>query len=226
MQNAGTATEENGEQFTVLPADGRQEFLRGISDDASFLAAAMKPLGKLCKTADAAAKARDEYFSTKMNNPAFAERVQRVRDWGSNKQNNDVLVIDGKEYRSVKKFFKEELGVTYEYVLRFTAKAMRRLNFLLQDDDQPQANACLPPANPPQARTAPPAAPRQPAAQELEILAAHGMDVSFSVAELVQSAFGFAVSCTKQLSATEKVEFYSKLADRLLDESDELQEKI
>ena len=230
MGNAASTT-ENGEQFTVLPAvDGRQDYLKGISDDASFLAAAMKPLGKLCKTADAAAKARDEYFSTKMNNPAFAERVQRVRDWGSAKRNNETLTIDGKEYRSVKKFFKEELGVTYECVLRFTAKAMRRLNFLLGDDDQQhQAQAGTPPA-PAQAKVnVPPAAQGTPppaAAQQPEILALHGFDKSFSVAEKVESAYGYVVSCAADLSAAEKDEFYGDLIARLNDEADEAQGEI
>jgi hypothetical protein len=220
---------ENGEQFTVLPGDDRQDFLKGISDDAAYLATAMKPFGKLCKTADAAAVARDEYFTQKMKNPQFADAVQRIRDWGSAKRNNETLTIDGKTYKSVKVFFKKELGVTYEHVLRYTAKNLPRLNFLLGDDDQQQAQAGTPPA-PAQAKVnVPPAAQGTPppaAAPQPEILAVHGFDKSFSLADKVESAYEYVVSCTADLSAAEKDEFYGDLIARLNDEADEVQGEI
>jgi hypothetical protein len=188
----------------------------------------MKGLAALGKAADDAVEARDEYFSTKMKIPAFADRVQRVRDWGSTKRNNEVLTIDGREYKSVKKFFKQELKVSYEYVLRFTAKNLPRLNFLL-GDDQPQGYAGTPPA-PAQAKVnVPPAAqgtPPSAAAQQPEILAVHGFDKSFSLAEKVDSAYGYVVSCTADLSAAEKDEFYDDLIARLNDEADEAQAEI
>ncbi len=229
MGNAAGTT-ENGEQLTDLPSDGRQDHLKGISDAAAYLATAMKPFGKLCKTADDAAVARDEYFTQKMKNPQFADAVQRIRDWGSAKRNNETLTIDGKTYKSVKVFFKKELGVTYEHVLRYTAKNLRRLNFLLGDDDQQQqAQAGTPPA-PAQAKVnVPPAAQGTPppaAAQQPEILAVHGFDKSFSLAEKVESAYGYVVSCTADLSAAEKDEFYGDLIARLNDELDEAQGEI
>jgi hypothetical protein len=222
---------ESGELFTDLPVDGREEFLKGIGDDAAYLAETMKGFVKLGKAADKAVEARDEFFSTKMKIPAFADRVQRVRDWGSKKRNNEVLTIDGRKYTSVKKFFKRELGVSYEYVLRFTAKKLPRLNFLLRDDDQPQGHTPTPaPPAPAQAKVnVPPAAqwtPPPAAAQQPEILAVHGFDKSFSLAEKVESAYRYVVSCTADLSAAEKDEFYGDLIARLNDEADEAQGEI
>jgi hypothetical protein len=161
-----------------------------------------------------------------MKNPQFADAVQRIRDWGSKKHNNETLTINGKTYKSVKVFFKKELGVTYEHVLRYTAKNLPRLHFLLRDDDQQQATAINPTGAAQAKANAQPAAQKTPAVAqpEVEILAAHGVDViSFTMAERVQSAYGFAVSCAEHLSAAEKEEFYTKLICRLQDEK---QEKI
>jgi hypothetical protein len=205
---------ENGELFTDLPVDGREEYLKGIGDDAAYLAETMKGLVKLGKAADKAVEARDEFFSTKMKIPAFADRVQRVRDWGSTKRNNEVLTIDGRKYTSVKKFFKQELGVSYEYVLRFTAKKLPRLNFLLGDDDQPQGHTPTPAPPAPARVNAPPTPAHQPAARRPE-------SVPPSLAEKVQSAFQFVLSCAADLSGADRDEFYEKLICRLLNQSEE-----
>ena len=183
----------------------RREYLRGVSDDASFLAVTMKGFAELCKTADEAIEARDEFFYEKMKTPAFADRVQRVRDFASTKHNNEVLTIDGKEYKSVKLFFKKELGVTYEYV-RQLGKKLGRLNLLLEDGvSQPQGDAVNPPLPEiPEADVPETWQPVQPQIPEVT-----------PVAEIVEAVVEFTVSRTRHLSAAEKEEFYDKLLDRL-----------
>jgi hypothetical protein len=224
----GTTEERTDNQVVRSPDDSRQDILKEISGDAAYLAAMMKPFGPLCKTAEEAMAARDEYFSTKMKIPEFADRVQRVRDWASKKRHSEFLTIDGKEYKSVKKFFKQELGVSYEFVRRYTAKNMPRLNFLLEDD-QPANPA---PPNPPPAKTNPAAAknkvaPRQGTPQpQVEVLAVHGFDITFSLTEKVQAALSFAADCTEHMSAVDKYEFYSELISKLQDLQDESEENI
>ena len=208
--------------------DARQEYLKSISDDASFLVVTMKGFAALCKTADEAIEAREKFFSEKMKTLAFANRVQRVRDFASTKHNNEVLTIDGKEYKSVKIFFKRELGVTYEYV-RQLGKKLGRLALLLEEGqgNQQQGNADTTiTVNPLGTRTeinVPPAGEETPttetpATQQPEAQTVPEVNLSFSIAERVQTAFGFAVSCTKHLSPSQKDEYYSKLIDRLQDE--------
>jgi hypothetical protein len=220
--------------------DARQEYLKSISDDASFLAVTMKGFAALCKTADEAIEARDEFFSEKMKTLAFANRVQRVRDFASTKHNNEVLTIDGKEYKSVKIFFKKELGVTYEYVRRL-GKKLGRLNLLLEEGS-PQTNQPRSAAQP--TTVNPTGTPSETGinvseaedvalipdggtgfAQPDGVLVPHTntppvpeVNLSFSIAERVQTAFGFAVSCTKHLSPSQKDEYYIKLINRLQDE--------
>jgi hypothetical protein len=96
--------------------DARQKYLKSVSADASFVVGTLKGFAALCKTADEAMEARDAYFSEKIKNPEFAKRIQNIRDFASTKKNNEVLTIEGREYRSVKAFFKAELGKTYEYI--------------------------------------------------------------------------------------------------------------
>ncbi len=217
----------------------RQEYLKSVSEDASFLAVTMKGFAALCKTADEAIEARDEFFSEKMKTLAFANRVQRVRDFASTKHNNEVLTIDGKEYKSVKIFFKKELGVTYEYV-RQLGKKLGRLALLLEEGqgNQQQGNAgttiIVNPTGTPSETGINVSEAEDVAlipdggtgfAQPDDVLVPHTntppapeVNLSFSIAERVQSAFGFAVSCTKHLSPSQKDEYFSKLINRLQDE--------
>lgn len=150
------------------------------------------------------------------------------------------MTIDGKEYKSVKIFFKKELGVTYEYV-RQLGKKLGRLNLLLEEGS-PQTNQPRSAAQP--TTVNPTGTPSEtginvPEDEDVAFIPDGGtgfvqpdgvlvpytntpavpeVNLSFSIAERVQSAFGFAVSCTKHLSPSEKDEFYSKLIDRLQDE--------
>jgi hypothetical protein len=240
MQSTGTATvntmHTNEEETERAKKDERKNLLKSLGDDASFLAKEMKIFGVLCKTADDAIAKRDECFSTKMKVPKFAEAVQRLRDWGSGKHNNEILIVNSKPYKSVKKLFKDELGVSYEFVVRYTAKEAKRIHSLLtMDDDQSQdAVADDPtPSNPtpttPTTPTTPPTA--QP---KIEILSVNGVHTnSFPMAERVKSDLDFSLTLTRDLSATEKYEFHCEmirqhqiLADEAEEEMDALEEKI
>lgn len=204
--------------------DARKKYLEKISDDALYIATTVKGFAALCHTADKAVEARDEYFSQKMKIPEFADRIQRVRDWASTKRNNEFLTIDGKEYKSVKVFFKQELGYSYEYIHR-QCKKMQRLDLLLADAPPPTLPVDRREADRHKAEVACEAnkvkraaavAAQQPM---VEILSVHGFDTSFSLAEKVQSAFNSVVDCTVGLTATEIDEFYEKLIAKLLNES-------
>src|ERR1700676_4897238 len=103
MQSTGTGTANtmnlNNEKEERVTNDEREKFLKGLGDDASYLIQEMKPFGMLCKTADDAAAKRDECFTAKMKIPKYAEAVQRMRDWGSGKHHNEILVVNGTRYR-------------------------------------------------------------------------------------------------------------------------------
>jgi hypothetical protein len=212
-------TEELARGRKADEEDARKKYLEGISDDASFIASTMKGFADLCKTAEESATARDEYFSQKMKVPAFADRVQRVRDWASTKRNNEVLTIDGKEYKSVKVFFKKELGKTYEYI-RQLGKKLGRVQFLLDEGQGSQQQGTAAQSKP---STQPAAQKTTATAQpEVEILAVHGIDpLSFTMAERVQSAFQSVLSCAADLSCADRGEFFERLISRLLNESEE-----
>jgi hypothetical protein len=209
--------------------DARQKYLKSVSADASFVVGTLKGFAALCKTADEVIEARDEYFSRKFKNPDFAKRVQNIRDFASTKRNNEVLTIDGREYTSVKAFFKAELGVTYEYIRQLCEKGKLGACNLLLEEGSPQTNQPRSAAQPTTVNPTgtpsetginvpededvafiPDGGTQQPEAQTVP-----EVNLSFSLAERVQSAFGFAASCTNHLSLSEKDEFYSKLIDRL-----------
>jgi hypothetical protein len=200
----------------------RQEFLAGISEDALYIADAMRGYGQLSLAADNAAKKRDDFWLEKMANPAFRDRVDRVRDWAATKRDGDVLLIHGKKYTSVKAVFEKEWGVSYEHV-RLCSKKMNRLMGLVDGEcDTPtmvKPNV-TPVATPtPTATTKPNVTPTtETPAPTVEFLSINGRDPKFTMTMRVESAFSFSVSLTEQLTAEEIDEFYTKFIARLGDE--------
>jgi hypothetical protein len=110
----------------------RQKYLASVSEDASFIASTVKDFAALCQVADKAVVVRDEFFTEKMRVPEFADKIQRVRDWASSKHHGEFLTVGSKQYTSVKVFFQEELGYSYEYI-RQQCKKLSRLDTLIED---------------------------------------------------------------------------------------------
>jgi hypothetical protein len=209
---------------TVVEDTGRQEFLTGIGQDAIYIADEMKRYAAVCKAADKAIKARDDFFMEKLRVQAFADRVDRVRDWAAAKRDGDVLMINGKKYTSVKKIFKKEWGVSYEHV-RQCCEKLKRLRGLVDGECDTTPNAtpdATTPETTPTAADTPtavtPNATETPGTPEMEILPTNGRDPKFTVDMRVNSAFDFVVSLTEQLTVDEKDFFYQKLLARLGDE--------
>jgi hypothetical protein len=220
---------------TVVEDTGRQEFLAGIGQDAIYIADEMKRYAAVCKAADKAIKARDDFFMEKLRVPAFADRVDRVRDWAAAKRDGDVLTINGKKYTSVKEIFKKEWGVSYEHV-RQCCEKLKRLRGLVDGEcdtpTQPTTNPTATPTatvTPTQPTTKPTAAPTAtptttPTATgtsttpAMELLSVNGRDPKLTMTMMVDSAFDFAVSFTGQMTTEEIDEFYVKLLARLRDE--------
>ena len=180
----------------------------------------MTGFAALCKTADEAIAARDEYFSRKFKNPEFAKRVQNIRDFASTKRNNEVLTIDGREYTSVKDFFKAELGVTYEYIRRLGERGKSGACTRLFTDSKPKAMGTEIEINVPQEETLdlpeiPDAqTPIQPAAQETPI--PQQLDKRPpSLDERVRHAVHAVQPFMKFLSPQEADEFMTKFYDTL-----------
>jgi hypothetical protein len=202
----------------------RQKHLEKVSADATFIADTLKSYAPLCETADKANEARDEFFSTKMKDQAFRDKVQAVRDWGSQKHHNESLLVNGTRYKSVKVLFRQEFGRSYEYICRQCKKMDHRLHTLLTAGDDSHVTPPPPaaPAKPSVQQTEPQVTPPPATAQEPEILAVHGIDtLSFTIAERIESAFSFAVSCVDGLSLAETEEFYRDLAAKFQDAADE-----
>jgi hypothetical protein len=204
MQTA-TSTKTNGSPFTL-------DDLKQLSQDAAFVADVMKELGPLCVTAEEAAAKRDECFSSKMKNQEFADRVQRLRDWGSRKRHNDFLMVGETRYTSIKTLLSRELGVSYAFVVRYMDATNKRIHALITDADLMSNPPPNPPPNPSPNLNAGRGTPRPPT---VETLAVHGFDASMSVGERVLSAYQSAVDCTETLSATDKYEFYGELIHKL-----------
>jgi hypothetical protein len=206
---------------TIVEDTGRQEFLTGIGQDAIYIADEMKRYAAVCKAADKAIKARDDFFMEKLRVQAFADRVDRVRDWAAAKRDGDVLTINGKKYTSVKEIFKKEWGVSYEHV-RQCCEKLKRLRGLVDGEcDTPTQPTTKPTAAPTATPTTTPGTPNAketPGTPEMETLSTNGRDPKFTVDMRVNSAFDFVVSLTEQLTVDEKDFFYQKLLARLGDE--------
>ena len=226
--NLNAEEKERGRKYDEEVA--RQAYLLSLSQDASFIAAAMQDYAAAMKAADEAAAAQEQCFTVKMKDTAFADKIDHLRDWSATKKNNEFITINGKEYSSIKKLFKEELHISYEYVRRI-CKKLPRLGFLLEDD--PQQGVPPPPPVPPSQTPPPPASPRQETQPRFEVLSVNGVDPSSrTVEERVESAVSYATECAENLSAAERYEFYTTLLCRVQDaldeaeEADESQEKI
>ena len=219
--NLNQEEKHRGEKADIEKA--RQKHLEKVSADATFIADTLKSYAPLCETADKANEARDEFFSTKMKDQAFRDKVQAVRDWGSQKRHNESLLVNGTRYKSVKVLFRQEFGRSYEYICRQCKKLDHRLHLLLTagDDSQVTPPLAAAPVEPNVQQTVPQVTPPA-AAPQPEILAVHGIDtLSFTIAERLESAFSFGVSCVDGLSLAETEEFYHDLAAKFQDAADE-----
>jgi hypothetical protein len=200
---------------TVVEDTGRQEFLAGICQDAIYIADEMKRYAAVCKAADKAIKARDDFFMEKLRVQAFADRVDRVRDWAAGKRDGDVLTINGKKYTSVKEIFKKEWGVSYEHV-RQCCEKLKRLRGLVDGECEPPTQPTTKPTTAP--TTAPATAAETPGTPAMELLSVNGRDPKLTMTAMVDSAFDFVVSFTPQMTADEVDEFFVKLLAKLGDE--------
>jgi hypothetical protein len=219
--NLNAEEKERGRKYDEEVA--RQSYLLSLSQDASFIAAAMQDYAAAMKTADEAAEAQEQCFTVKMKDPAFADKIDHLRDWSATKKKNEFITINGKEYSSIKKLFKEELHISYEYVRRI-CKKLPRLGFLLEDDPQ-QGVPPPPPAPTDQTSPPPPAPPRRETQPRFEVLSVNGKDPSSrTVEERVASAVSYATECAENLSAAEKYEFYTVLLRRVQEALDEAEE--
>jgi hypothetical protein len=204
----------------------RQKYIDSVSQDASDVIGEFAAYIPLYKAAQEAEEARDTFKKKLLTNPKFAAKVQRIRDFFATKKYNEFLTVNGHDYKSIKPLFIEELKITYDYVRKLGSQ-LGRLDNLLTPAEELKARQDAAKAKR-EAKAAEKAAAEaaqqstetetksdtQQSANEVQ----PEVNLSFSIAERVQTAFGFAVSCTRHLSPAEKDEYYSKLVDRLQDE--------
>jgi hypothetical protein len=204
----------------------RQKYIDSVSQDATDVIGDFAAYIPLYKTAQEAEEARDTFKKKLLTNPKFAAKVQRIRDFFATKKYNEFLTVNGHDYKSIKPLFIEELKITYDYVRKLGSQ-LGRLDNLLTPAEELKARKDAAKAKR-EAKAAEKAA-AEAAQQSTETETSSDtqqsanevqpeVNLSFSIAERVQTAFGFAVSCTRHLSPAEKDEFYSTLISRLHDE--------
>ncbi len=204
----------------------RQKYIDSVSQDATDVIGELAAYIPLYKAAQEAEEARDTFKMKLLTNPKFATQVQRIRDFFATKKYNEFLTVNGHDYKSIKPLFLEELKITYDYV-RKLGSHLGRLDNLLTPEEELKARKDTAKAKreAKAAEIAAAEAGQQSTETETDSDTQHSasevrpeVSLSFSIAERVQTAFGFVVSCTRHLSPAEKDEYYSKLMHRLQDE--------
>jgi hypothetical protein len=221
-ENINLSAEEKVRGKQADEEKARQEYIKGVSADATYVINEFASYIPLYKAAQEAVEARDTFKKTLQENPKFAKKVQNIRDFFSTKKNNEFLTVNGHDYKSIKPLFVEELKVTYEYV-RSLGSRFGRLDLLLTPAQELKARQDAAKAKR-EAKAAEDTATQQPTETEIQVPAQEAVQEAVpeinlhSVAERVHSAFSHTLRCTQFLSPAEKDEFYSTLISRLQDE--------
>jgi len=227
-------------------AKADEGYVKSVQKDAEYLAKEFRAFGELCKEADMAVSNRDAHFKNRMLVPDFRNRMQNVRDFFAVHHNKPRALReanglylkgkDGKHYFSATEYFPAEIGVTYEYVRREVNKQMLAL---LEDaviaNSKPRPQPRLGKGDSPSGKVNVDELPEETRKKVLAAISGTPTEtpidvpdesstmpdappLTTTVPDRAQKAFGYAIACTKTLSASQREEFLNTLIGMLEDE--------
>ena len=124
----------------------RRDYVVKVQADAAYIAKEFREFGKFAEEAEIAISNRDAYFKSRIAVPEFFKRCQNVRDFFAVKSptNTDEFLLgaDGvTKYFRAQGFFKDEIGITFQYVSRQMLKHRELYEMLTGEKLPPKSHA-------------------------------------------------------------------------------------
>jgi len=221
-------------------AKARQIVIDGVQADAAYIAARLQKYIE-CVIAEDEARQKRIVFAETFRDPEVRKRCQNVRDFFATKKTHEYLLgKDGvTQYSTAPEYFRNETGVTYEYIRQLDIR-FKLVTPLLTDGtaQPPQPRTRQPRVSPSDSPSGKVNVDELPEDARKKVLAAISgtptetpIDVpdesstmpdeptlTMTVRDRAQKAFGFAITYTKAFSPSQREEFFNTLIGMLEDE--------
>lgn len=225
------------EAKAVDEAEARKAVIKGVQADAAYIAARLEKYTE-CVIAEDEAKQKRIVFAETFRDPEVRKRCQNVRDFFATKKAHEFLLgKDGAtQYFTAPEYFRNEAGVTYEYIRRLDIRFKPVMPLLTDGTARPTQprprQHRLSAGDSPSGKVNVDELPEDARAKVLAAINGTPSEspketpieipdvppLTMNVRDRVQLAFSFAITCAKLLSPSEKEEFLDTLVGMLEDE--------
>jgi hypothetical protein len=223
-------------------ATARRKVVESVNADAAAVAEKWVKYGELCEAEDEAKQKRIVFRENFEGNCALRKRWQNVRDFFVTLPTLPHAVLetmglyvtgrDGTHYFTLSEWCKGECGVTYEYLRRLDPRYAKLKNQIEGTKPEGSGKPRLSAGDSPSGKTNIDELPEEARAKVLAAINGTPSEapketpieipdvppLTMNVRDRVQLAFGFAITCAKLLSPSQKEEFFNTLISMLEDE--------